>query len=130
MTVHEMLQQVALLSTGNYARDGDISNIEIPTPGGRRQVVYGKVDQIGGEDIAVLYTTVGKVNECVDLRYLLELNTSLRHSRTALLNGDEVVLVATFELLSGSVKECARVLQELAAVADDLERRWYTSDSG
>ncbi|PLX31968.1 MAG: hypothetical protein C0600_04190 [Ignavibacteria bacterium] len=123
-----MLQQVALLSTGDYARDGDISSIEIPTPGGRRQVILGKVDQIMDEDIAVLYTTVGKVNECVDLHYLLALNTSLRHSRTALLNGDEVVLVATFDLINTSVKECARVLQELAAVADDLERRWYSAD--
>lgn len=128
MTIHEMLQQVALLSTGDYARDGDISSIEIPTPGGRRQVIFGKVDRIGDEDIAVLYTTVGKVNECVDMRYLLELNTSLRHARTALLNGNEVVLVAMFELINTSVKECARVLQELAAVADDLEKRWYTAD--
>lgn len=128
MTVHEMMQQVALLSTGEYARSGDISSIEIPTPGKRRQVIYGKVDVMGEEEVAVLYSTVGKMNECVDLRYLLQLNTALRHTRTALLHGDEVVLVAMFDLLGTSIKECARMIQELAAVADELERRWYTGD--
>ncbi|MDT8325313.1 MAG: hypothetical protein RRA94_14465 [Bacteroidota bacterium] len=128
MTVHEMMQQVALLSTGEYNRNGEISSIAIPTPGKRRQVIYGKVDVIGEEEVAVLYSTVGKVNECVDLRYLLQLNTSLRHTRTALLQSDEVVLVAMFDLLGTSIKECARMIQELAAVADELERRWYSSD--
>jgi hypothetical protein len=123
-----MLQQVALLSTGYYSRTGTISSIEIPTPGGRHQIIYGKVEHMGDEDVAVLYSTVGRMNECVDLRYLLELNSSLRHARTALLHGDEVVLVAMFDLLSASVKDCARILQELAAVADDLERRWYSDD--
>ena len=128
MTVHEIMHQVALLSTGEYTRSADISSIEIPTPGGRRQVIYGKMDTMGEEDVAVLYSTVGKVNECVDLRYLLQLNASLRHTRTALLEDDEVVLVAMFDLLTTSIKECARMIQELAAVADDLERRWYAAD--
>lgn len=128
MTIHEMLQQVALLSAGTYARQGEISSIEIPTPGRRRQLIYGKVDQIGTENIAVLYSTVGELNEKVDLRYLLELNTSLRHARTALLGGREVILLATFELLNTSIKECALYLQELAAVADDLEHRWFSDD--
>jgi hypothetical protein len=128
MTVHETMQQVALLSTGTYTRSGEISSIEIPTPGGRRQVIYGKMDTMGDEDVAVMYSTVGKVNECVDLRYLLQLNASLRHTRTALLDDDDVVLVAMFDLLTTSIKECARMMQELAAVADELERRWYTTD--
>lgn len=128
MTVHEMMQQVALLSTGEYTRNGDISSIEIPTPGKRKQVIYGKTDIMGEEEVAVLYSNVGKVNECVDLRYLLQLNTALRHTRTALLNGDEVVLLAMFDLLGTSIKECARMIQELAAVADELERRWYAGD--
>ncbi|MBN1448201.1 MAG: hypothetical protein JXA28_09750 [Bacteroidetes bacterium] len=129
MNVHEMMHQVALLSTGRYTREGDISMIEIPTPGRRRQIVYGKVDSVGEDSIAVLYTTVGIVNDCVDLAYLLKLNTALRHCRTALLDDDEVVLVSMFDLLTTSVKECARVIQELAAVADDLEKKWYTGDT-
>ncbi len=128
MTVHEILQQVALLSTGEYTRNGDISSIEIPTPGKRRQVIYGKTDMMGEDEVAVLYSTVGKVNACVDLRYLLQLNTSLRHTRTALLHEDEVVLVAMFDQLTTSIKECARIIQELAAVSDELERRWFTED--
>ncbi|MCB2205114.1 hypothetical protein KQI65_10225 [bacterium] len=128
MTVHEIMQQVALLSTGEYSHSGDISTIEIPTPGGRRQVIYGKIDLMGDEEVAVMYSTVGRVNECVDLRYLLQLNASLRYTRTALLEEEEVVLVAMFDLLTTTIKECARMIQELAAVADDLERRWYSDD--
>ena len=129
MTIHEMMQQVALLSTGQYAREKEISTIEIPTPGKRRQIIYGKADVVGEDSIAVLYTTVGTVNECVELSYLLKLNTTLRHCRTALLDNEEILLIATFDLIAASVKECARVIQELAAVADDLEKKWYAGDT-
>jgi|GEM_PF-1170782 hypothetical protein len=129
MTIHEMMHQVALLSTGHYERRGDVSTIEIPTPGERRQVIFGKTDEIGEDVIAVLYTTVGSSSDCPDMQYLLQLNTVLRHCRTALLEDGSIVLIAMFDLLSASVKECARVIQELAAVADDLEKRWFDSDT-
>lgn len=129
MTIHEMMQQVALLSTGHYEREGDISTIEIPTPGARRQIIFGKTDEMGEDVIAVLYTTVGDSSECPDMKYLLQLNTALRHCRTALLADGSIVLISMFDLLSSSVKECARVIQELAAVADDLEKRWFQSDT-
>ena len=129
MTIHEMMQQVALLSTGHYVREGDISTIEIPTPGERRQIIFGKTDELSDEVIAILYTTVGSGGECPDMRYLLQLNTTLRHCRTALLEDGAMVLIAIFDLLTTSVKDCARIIQELAAVADDLEKRWFQSDT-
>ena len=128
MTIHEMMQQVALLSTGEYSRTDAISIITIPTPGKRSQLIYGKVDLLGDEDTGILYTSVGMLNEQVDLSHLLRLNASLRHARTALLDDSTVVLIATFDLHSTSIKECARIMQELAAVADDLELRWFHSD--
>lgn len=128
MTIHEMMQQVALLSTGEYYRGGSISAITIPTPGRRSQLIYGKVDRHGDEDMGVLYTSVGKLNDQVDREHLLRLNAALHHTRTALLDDDTIVLIATFDLHNTSIKECARIMQELAAVADDLELRWFDAD--
>jgi hypothetical protein len=129
MTIHEMMQQVALLSTGEYSRGGQVSAITIPTPGKRSQLIYGKVDRLGDEDMGVLYTSVGKMNEQVDLVHLLRLNAALSYSRCALLEDDMIVLIATFDLHNTSIKECARIMQELAAVADDLELRWFATDT-
>lgn len=129
MTIHEMMQQVALLSTGEYSRGGAVSAITIPTPDKRTQMIYGKVDRIGDEEMGILYTSVGSMNEQVDRSYLLRINAHLRHSRAALLDDDTIVLIATFDLLNTSIKECARIMQELAAVADDLEQRWYNTDT-
>ncbi len=128
MTIHEMMQQVALLSTGEYSRAGAVSAMTIPTPGKRSQLIYGKVDRVADEDMGILYTSVGMLNENVDLSHLLHLNASLRHARTALLEDSTIVLIATFDLHNTSIKECARIMQELAAVADDLEFRWFTTD--
>jgi len=129
MTIHEMMQQVALLSTGEYSRAGAVSAISIPTPGKRSQHIYGKVDRFGEEDMGVLYTSVGTLNEQVDLTYLLRLNSSLHYTRCALLEDSTVVLIATFDLENTSIKECARIMQELAAVADDLELKWFSTDT-
>jgi hypothetical protein len=128
MTVHDMMQQVALLSDGVYARDGDVSRIEIHTPGNRTQLLYGRVQSIGDEDAGLLYTVVGRLKEDMDPRDLLRLNVTLRHARLALLEDSHIVLMATFDLLRTSINECAPILQELAAVADDLEQRYFALD--
>ncbi|HOJ04374.1 MAG TPA: hypothetical protein PK916_10275 [Bacteroidota bacterium] len=130
MTIHDMMQQVALLSYGTYKRDGDVSRIEIRTPGDRTQVLYGRVQRMADEDVGVLYTFVGRINEDIDARALLELNAALRHARVALLHGEDIFLLALFDLVRTSINECAPILQELAAVADDLEHRWYSVDNG
>lgn len=125
-----MMQQVALLSTGEYSRMGTMSIISIATPGKRNQMIYGKEDRHGDEDTGLLYSSVGMLNDQVDLHHLLHLNATLRHARTALLEDLTIVLIATFDLHNTSIKECARIMQELAAVADDLELRWFTHDVG
>jgi hypothetical protein len=129
MTIHEMMQQVALLSTGEYSRGGGVSAITIPTPDKRSQMIYGKVENLGDEDMGLLYTSVGKMNEQVDIPYLLRINATLRYARAALLPDDTIVLIATFDLANTAIKECARIMQELAAVADDLELRWFATDT-
>lgn len=128
MTIHDMLQQVALFSSGRYKREGDRSVLEIPLPGGRRQSIYGKVDTVRGERVGLLYTNVGKLTDAVDPVRLLEINASLRHSRIAVLRGHDIVLLGIFEIDETSIKECAPMLQEMAAIADELERVYFDSD--
>ncbi len=128
MTIHYMMQQVALLSSSVYRRERDVSRIEIRTPGNRTQVMYGHVQRVGEENVGVLYTIVGTLNADVDMTRLLALNASLRHTRVALLKNSQIVLLALFDIVRTSINECAPMLQELAAVADDLEQQWFSLD--
>lgn len=127
MTVHEMLQQVALLSQADYSRSEEVSSIEFQLGNNRHQRIYGKTDTIAGEKVGLLYTKVGSLNETIDPTELLAMNTTLRYARVALYE-DDIVLLALFDLMNTSVKECAPMLAELAATADELEQRFFTSD--
>ncbi|MDH7515662.1 MAG: hypothetical protein QHI48_07305 [Bacteroidota bacterium] len=122
MTIHEMLQQVALFSSGRYRREKDVSSLEIPLPDGRRQVIYGRIGVVRGEKAGILSTYVGECGPGVDFPRLLSINASLRYSRIALLEGEMIGLIAFFEPAATSIRECAPILQEMAAVADELER--------
>jgi hypothetical protein len=128
MTVHSMLQQVGLFSSGKYRREGDLSILEIPLPGGRKQSIYGKVDIVRGERVGLLYTNIGALTKSVDLVRLLEINAGLRYSRIAVLHATDIVLIGTFELDETSIRECAPILQEMAAIADELERLYFETD--
>jgi hypothetical protein len=128
MTIHDMMQQVALLSSGVYHRDKSVSRIEIRTPGNRMQVLYGHVQRIGGENVGVLYTKVGTLADDIDPVDLLSMNVSLRHTRVAVLERHDIILIAMFDLVRTSINECAPMLQELAAVADNLEQQWFKLD--
>lgn len=128
MTIHEMMQQVALLTSGKYTRQDTLSLIDIPTIGDRAQVIYGKLLDRDDGDTGLLYTSVGALIETIDPLYLLRMNASLRWARTALLGDDTIILIATFDLATTSIKECARIIQEVAAVADDLEFRYFSVD--
>ncbi|MBR9979138.1 MAG: hypothetical protein KFH87_13725 [Bacteroidetes bacterium] len=128
MTIHEMMQQVALLTSGKYSREDNVSLIDIPTVGNRGQVIYGKLFDQDEGDTGLLYTPVGPLIETIDPIYLLRINASLQWARTALLSDDTIILIATFDLPTTSIKECARIMQEVAAVADDLEFRFFSVD--
>jgi hypothetical protein len=52
----------------------------------------------------------------------------LRYSRVAVAEGNRIVVQAVVELDRTSVKECAPVLQEIGAAADELERLYYGHD--
>ena len=127
MLIHEMMQQMALLSQGEYSRDNGTSSLTVTLPEGRKQVLYGKSEKRGEEDLGILYTFVGPVRGGIDCRHLLEVNSTLLHSRIAILEED-VVLLSVFNLIHTSINECAPMLRELAAVADQLEHQYYPED--
>jgi hypothetical protein len=118
-----MLQQVALFSSGRYSRKGTISALRIPLPDGRSQTIYGRNERRGRDQIGVLYTKVGMQTDGFDPWELLALNAGLRHCKVAVSRDNSVLLLALFDMERTSIKECAPMLQEMAAVADDLERR-------
>jgi hypothetical protein len=128
MTIHEMLHQTALLARGDYRRSGSLSSIEIHLPNDRRQVIYGTVERIRGENAGLLYSRVGTLTPDIDLRQLLAYNAVLRHARIALMNERDVVLLVMFDPATTSITECAPMLQELAAIADELERVYFNED--
>ena len=129
MTIHEMLHQVALLTGGEYSRSGEVSSIQINLPSGRTQRIYARIQRFAGEDMGLLFTEVGAIGGGTDLTYLLELNATLRYSKVTLVDRQDVVLLAVFDLPNTSVRECAPMLQELASVADELERMLLGSDT-
>ena len=128
MTVHEMLYQVALLASGEYTRKEDESVIAIRLPGGRRQKIFGREDVLHGEPIGLLYTKVGVLREDIDPAELLAMNSQFRYARISLDEKKRIVLLVPFDRMKTSVKQCAPMLQEIAAVADDLEQRYFTTD--
>jgi hypothetical protein len=128
MTIHEMLHQVALLSSGVYRREKDVSSLEIPLPRQRKQIVYGKTELMRGEPVGLLYTHVGLMNDTVDPMALLSYNAKMQYAKIALLDNGKLVLTVMFNPATTSIKECAPMLQEMAAVADELERIYFTTD--
>lgn len=128
MTIHEMMQQVALLSGGAYRRQGGTSAVDIPLPGGRKQTLYACLEYFETIPVGLFYAKVGPAGSRIDPMQLLALNTRLRYSRVAIMEGETLALQAMVELERTSVKECAPVLQEIGAVADELERLYYGED--
>ena len=122
------MHQVALLARGEYTRHAAVSCITVDLPHGRRQRIYGREEVHGSETAGLLYTEVGELSDAVNMRTLLETNANLRYSRIAVDLQGVVVLLAWFDLDHTSVRDCAPMLQEIAAVADDLEARFFMRD--
>ena len=127
MTIREMLQQVALFSDGKFVRENGKDSLLVPLPGGRKQIIYSREDHHRDEPVGILYTYVGEMDGTTGAREFLELNRLLRYSRIAL-EGSRIMLIATFSLRYTSINECAPILQELAAIADELERQYFGED--
>ncbi len=128
MTIHEMMHQVALLSGGVYRKERETSMVEIPIPGGRKQRLYARLKDFDGEQVGLFHADVGPLGPGIDLLRLLEINAHLRYSRVAVLEGNRIVVQALVELDRTTVRECAPVLQEIGAAADELERLHYGHD--
>ncbi len=128
MTIREMLHQVALLTGAAFTKEGARATITINLPGGRMQRISGQVTTAREEAVGLLYTDVGELDDTIDVRALLSLNASLRHARIALFHDTRIVVFAIFDLEQISVRECAPMLQEIGAIADELKRRFFGAD--
>jgi hypothetical protein len=103
-------------------------SLEMPTPGGRSQVVHAFVQESGIEgDMIVFYTPVGDVDEGIDWQSLLELNVGTIYARVGIIE-DQIVVLAGQMLDSADVSEVIAILSEVGTLGDMLESLFYGED--
>lgn len=109
------------VSEGTYSFD-------MPTEGGRSQVVHVTIRESGiGGEMILFYTPVGEVTDETDWTSLLELNLGTIYARIALLE-DHIVVVAGQMLDSADVSEVITMLAEVGSLGDLLESAYYGED--
>ncbi|MAT39739.1 MAG: hypothetical protein CL946_09065 [Ectothiorhodospiraceae bacterium] len=129
MTIHSLLRQVALHTSSEFQRNGAVSCITLALDQDRHQKIFGKMEQYEGEELAVLHTEIGTFRKGMDLISLFRLSGDMRYSKIVTLDGDRITIMALLELEAMSLARFARVLQEMAAFADEIERLLSEEDS-
>jgi hypothetical protein len=105
-----------------------VYSLEMPTPGGRSQVVNATTRESGiGGEMILFYTPVGKVMDETDWRSLLELNVGTISARVGIIE-DYIVVVAGQMLDSADVSEVIAMLAEVGTLGDILENLIYGDD--
>jgi hypothetical protein len=105
-----------------------VYSLEMPTPGGRSQVVHAFVQESGIEgEMIVFYTPVGAIDEDIDWRSLLELNVGTIYARVGIIE-DQIVVLAGQMLDSADVSEVIAILSEVGSLGDMLENLFYGTD--
>jgi hypothetical protein len=103
-------------------------SLEMPTPGGRSQVVHAFTQESGIEgEMIVFYTPVGEVNADIDWQSLLELNVGTIYARVGVIE-DQIVVLAGQMLDSADVSEVIAILSEVGTLGDMLENLLYGED--
>jgi hypothetical protein len=109
------------------ASEGTYS-LEMPTPGGRSQVVHAFVQESGIEgDMIAFYTPVGDADEGIDWQSLLELNVGTIYARVGIIE-DQIVVLAGQMLDSADVSEVIAILSEVGTLGDMLESLFHGED--
>jgi hypothetical protein len=105
-----------------------VYSLEMPTAGGRSQVVNALTQDSGlGGDMILFYTPVGEVMEDIDWIALLELNVGTIYARVGIIE-DHIVVVAGQMLDSADVSEVIAILTEVGTLGDILEDLLYGKD--
>jgi hypothetical protein len=129
MDIHQIMESVAELEGGKYQREGEISILHEPIQGGRQQVVYGKVRQVGGIDLGFLFTKVGPNMSKVDPIELLKLNYYLQYSKLAITKDNIVCIIAFFDTQKTSAQMATEIIREVAQIGDRLEKNIFSHDN-
>jgi hypothetical protein len=105
-----------------------VYSLEMPTTGGRTQVVHAFTQESGMDgDMIVFYTPVGEASDAIDWESLLELNVGTVYARVGVIAG-EIVVLAGQMLDSADVSEVIAILSEVGTLGDMLESLLYGED--
>ena len=127
-TLGHYMQDLAEAMDVTFQVTGGVYSMEMPTPGGRSQIVNATLRESGlGSDMILFYTPVGAITDDVDCQSLLELNVGTIYARVGIMEG-HVVVVAGQMLDSADVSEVIAMLSEVGTLGDLLERLLYGDD--
>ncbi len=127
-TLEQLMQDLAEAMGVRFQAQDGMYSLEMPTIGGRTQVVNAMLRESGFEgDMILFYTPVGPVNDEVDWRGLLELNVGTIYARVGIL-GDHIVVVAGQMLNTADVSEVITILSEVGSLGDMLENLFSGED--
>ena len=105
-----------------------VYSMEMPTAGGRSQIVNATTRESGvGGEMILFYTPVCPIVDEIDWQSLLELNIGTIYARVAIIAG-HIVVVAGQMLDSADVSEVITMLTEVGTLGDVLENLLYGED--
>jgi hypothetical protein len=105
-----------------------VYSLEMPTAGGRSQVVHAFAQESGMDgEMIVFYTPVGEISDGIDWQSLLELNVGTVYARVGVIE-DQIVVLAGQMLDSADVSEVIAILSEVGTLGDTLESLLYGED--
>ncbi len=124
---HIMQDLAEAMDVSFHVSEG-IYSLEMPTLGGRTQVVNVTLRESGvGGEMILFYTPVGPVTEDLDWHSLFELNVGTIYARVGII-AKHVVVVAGQMLESADVSEIITMLSEVGSLGDMLENLLFGED--
>ena len=124
---HYMQDQAEAMDVTLQSSEG-VYSLEMPTPGGRTQIVNATLHESGlGGEMVLFHTLVGALTDDVDCRSLLELNVGTIYARVGIMD-EHIVVVAGQLLDSAEVSEVITMLSEVGTLGDLLEQLLYGAD--
>ncbi len=122
MDVHELVWKAAEIISSKYYKNGEISIVDIPVGGDRKQVVYAKLKIIDGEKYGLVFSKIGKASENTNTMQLLKINYFLNYSKISVTPDGMLCTLAAFPSETSNPFEVSKILKEVGKIADDIEK--------
>jgi hypothetical protein len=120
-----LMQDLAEAMQVTFQSSEGVYSMDMPTPGGRRQVVNATLRESGvGGQMIMFYTPVGPAEQEIDWRSLLEMNVGTIYARVGII-ADHIVVVAGQMLDSADLSEVIAMLAEVGTLGDMLEKAFF-----